>query len=354
VNPNGQATSWHFDYGTSSAYGSATATQNAGSGTSSRSVSSTLSGLSGGVTYHFRLVATNASGTTTAGDQTFVTVAAPAVQTGGAQSVAATSATLTGAVDPRGRTTSWYFEYGTSTRYGSRTATVKTDSSPGSRVVSAGVAGLASGATYHFRLVASSSAGTTNGADAVFTTVGAAVTLAQPPLLTVYGRSVTLSGTASSAGVQSGVSVTVLAQSFGESDFRSIATVRTDGAGRWSYAVQPGIRTAYKASAGSATSQPVTIGVRPSVSLSAVRGGRLATRVVAGSSFAGRVVQLQRLSGGRWLTARRARLDSRSSASFGASALPPGTSTIRVAMSVNQAGPGYLAGFSRTIDYRRP
>jgi hypothetical protein len=30
-----------------------------------------------------------------------------------------------------------------------------------------------------------------------------------------------------------------------------------------------------------------------------------------------------------------------------------GRSTLRVVMSVNQAGPGYLAGISRTIVYRR-
>jgi hypothetical protein len=64
-------------------------------------------------------------------------------------------------------------------------------------------------------------------------------------------------------------------------------------------------------------------------------------------------VQLQRLRSGRWITVRRTRLNARSSATIGAGALPRGRSTIRIAMSVNQAGPGYLAGFSRTIGYRR-
>jgi hypothetical protein len=80
---------------------------------------------------------------------------------------------------------------------------------------------------------------------------------------------------------------------------------------------------------------------------------RFSTRVVAGTSFAGHFVQLQRLSGSRWVTIKRSRLNSGSLAIFGASLLPHGRSAIRIAMSVNQAGPGYLAGFSRTLVYRR-
>jgi hypothetical protein len=277
-----------------------------------------------------------------------VTVAAPAAETGAAQNIGATTATLTGAVDPRGRTTSWYFEYGTSTRYGSRSSTIRTDAGTGRRAVSTGVSGLVAGATYHVRLVASSSAGTTRGADVAFTTAGAGVTLARPASLVVFGRALTLSG-----GAPAGATVAILAQSFGDSDFRSIATVRTDGAGRWSYAARPAIHTSYRASANGATSQPVTIGVRPAVSLNRIRGARLSTRVGAGKSFAGRIVQLQRLTQGRWVTIRRARLNGSSTAIFRARALPRGTSRIRVAMSVNQAGPGYLAGFSRAVAYRR-
>jgi hypothetical protein len=49
---------------------------------------------------------------------------------------------------------------------------------------------------------------------------------------------------------------------------------------------------------------------------------------------------------------RRVRLNGRSAATFRA-ALPKGTSRLRVAMSINQAGAGYLAGISRTIVHRR-
>ena len=47
------------------------------------------------------------------------------------------------------------------------------------------------------------------------------------------------------------------------------------------------------------------------------------------------------------------RLSSNSGAVFPATLLPHGTSTIRVAISVNQAGPGYLGGLSRELTVRR-
>ena len=55
------------------------------------------------------------------------------------------------------------------------------------------------------------------------------------------------------------------------------------------------------------------------------------------------------------MTVKRVRLQGspRSPAGTFRAALPRGRSTLRIAMSVNQAGAGYLAGFSRTIVYRR-
>ena len=76
VNPNGQATTYHFDYGTTTSYGSQTGNAAAGSGTSDQAVSAGLTGLSGSTTYHYRVVATNASGTTVGADRTFRTSAA--------------------------------------------------------------------------------------------------------------------------------------------------------------------------------------------------------------------------------------------------------------------------------------
>jgi len=351
VGPNGQSTSWRFEYGTSTSYGSATATQNAGSGTGATNVSVTILGLSPGTTYHFRLVATNATGTSVGADQAFATGGSPAVTTGAAQGIGTGSATLTGSLDPRNHATSWFFEYGTSTGYGSRTATQTASANSGNRAVTAVVGGLTAGTTYHYRLVASSSAGTSRGADVAFTTTANTVSLATSTYRVVYRHFVKLSGSVSSA--QTGVNVTILAQPFGDSSFASVATVQTGTGGAWTYLAQPTIRTSYEANANGVTSAPVTLGVRPAVSLRKASGARVSTHVVAGTSLAGRFVQLQRLSGKRWVTVKRARLTAGSTAFFKARLLPHGRSTIRIALSVNQAGPGYLGGFSRQLVYRR-
>jgi hypothetical protein len=121
VNPGGLTTSRYFEYGTTTSYGSKTASVSIGSGTANVDVSATLRGLVPGSTYHYRVVATNSTGTSRGADGLFATAAAPGVVTGAATGVTPTSATLNGTIDPNGRSTTWFFEYGTSTSYGSKT-----------------------------------------------------------------------------------------------------------------------------------------------------------------------------------------------------------------------------------------
>jgi plastocyanin len=73
VNPSEQATTYFFEYGTSVAYGQKTPETSAGSGNVPVSKSATVSGLSAATTYHFRLVAKNATGTSHGIDRTFLT-----------------------------------------------------------------------------------------------------------------------------------------------------------------------------------------------------------------------------------------------------------------------------------------
>jgi hypothetical protein len=77
VNPNFSATSYHVDFGTTSAYGSFTATASAGEGGVGQAVSAVLSKLKPQTLYHFRVVASNAAGTVVGGDQTLTTSKAP-------------------------------------------------------------------------------------------------------------------------------------------------------------------------------------------------------------------------------------------------------------------------------------
>jgi Glucodextranase, domain B len=64
VNPEGLSTSYQFQYGTKTSYGSQTGTASAGLGTSSASVEATLTKLKPATTYYYRLTATNALGQT--------------------------------------------------------------------------------------------------------------------------------------------------------------------------------------------------------------------------------------------------------------------------------------------------
>src|SRR5437773_6715901 len=79
---------------------------------------------------------------------------APTAITGPVETLGATTATVTGTVNPNGQATNRYFEYGTTTSYGSKTASVGVGSGTANVDVSAALAGLAPGTTYHYRLVA--------------------------------------------------------------------------------------------------------------------------------------------------------------------------------------------------------
>ncbi len=199
VNPNGQATTWHVEYGTSTSYGTKTANVSAGSGTANTAVSASLTGLTAGTTYHYRVVATNSSGTAQGADGIFTTSAGPVAVTGSATSVTTTTATLNGTVDPNGRATTWHFEYGTSTSYGSKTAEKSAGSGTSTTGVSAPVSGLTRGRLYHYRLVATSDAGTSRGADQTFSTI-TAPTAVTGAASSIAPTSATLNGTVTPNG----------------------------------------------------------------------------------------------------------------------------------------------------------
>jgi hypothetical protein len=139
-------------------------------------VSAELSGLVGNSTYHYRITATNGNGTARVEGLEFTTAETPPiVSTGAATELSTTGARLAGLVNPSGLPTTYYFEYGTSTAYGSKLLP-EGDAGEGglARPVSTTVTGLHSATTYHFRLVAINSVGTETGSDVAFTTPGAA------------------------------------------------------------------------------------------------------------------------------------------------------------------------------------
>ena len=113
VNPNGTAvTNCHFEYGTSTFYGSTVpCAQSVGGGTSPVNVSATATGLTPGTTYHFELVANLAWFGT---DQMLTTpgTSTPTVITGGPFPEWPDSANLSGTINPHRHSVTYWFEYG--------------------------------------------------------------------------------------------------------------------------------------------------------------------------------------------------------------------------------------------------
>ncbi len=173
VNPNGSATSWQFQWGLTSAYGSIGHIHSAGSGTTTLKVSVQPKGLIPGTIYHYRIVAVNRFGATNGRDRTFTTTGPPppAVATGPAILPAQYAVTLTGIINPNGATTGWRFQYGETSAYGTYTTGGTVPSGKAPVVVTERLTGLAPGTFFHYRLVAFHGTVATNaGADQVFYT----------------------------------------------------------------------------------------------------------------------------------------------------------------------------------------
>jgi hypothetical protein len=176
VNPNGgKVSECKLEYGTSTVEESSAACSSLpGSGTSPVAVSAPASGLSANTTYHFRISATNANGTSMGNEQAFRTLPnPPTVTTGEATSLASTSAKLNAEVDPNGGELSeCQLEYGT---VAAGEQHVPCSSSPGSGTspvaVSAPVSDLSANTTYHFRISATNAGGTSKGSEQTFRTL---------------------------------------------------------------------------------------------------------------------------------------------------------------------------------------
>jgi hypothetical protein len=114
-----------------------------------------------------RYAGPNGIGTIDIGADEFVF--APVATTGAAGTVTDHSAMLSGSVNAKEAPTTYHFEYGPTTAYGSSTATVDADSGVGV-AAAASLDGLSPSTTYHYRLVATNAGGVAKGADQSFTT----------------------------------------------------------------------------------------------------------------------------------------------------------------------------------------
>ncbi|MEI7724257.1 MAG: T9SS type A sorting domain-containing protein [Bacteroidota bacterium] len=163
-----------FDWGLTTAYGNSVfATPNFASGTVPTSMSTGLTGLTGGTTYHYRARGVTSGGLIVYGnDLTFTTAPSPPdVITTAATAITASGATLNGTINANSLSTAASFEYGLTTSYGT-TLSASPSTVTGSVVtpVSIAITGLLPNTLYHYRAKGVSSSGTTNGNDMTFTT----------------------------------------------------------------------------------------------------------------------------------------------------------------------------------------
>jgi hypothetical protein len=180
LNPGGSA-SYYFEYCPAAAPGTCAAKTAEGGPLTGESQQPTpaarIEGLLPHTTYHYRLTATNAGGTVHSSEATFTTEAlhAPTISGESFTNVGSGSAQLSAQIDPNESLTSYYFEYGTSTAYGSSTPAVNLGDGESALPAPVQLNGLAAGVEYHFRVVAVNEAGTERGADTIFSTLPASI-----------------------------------------------------------------------------------------------------------------------------------------------------------------------------------
>ena len=171
----GDTTDCHFEYGTTTSYGANAPCVPVGpihNADGNVAVSAEVKNLEPGTTYHFRVVASNPNGKGVGADVEFKPQGPPVISREFASDVNTDGAQINGTVSPEGIDTTYHFEYGTSTSYGTAVPLPDEalDSPTAKQAVSKILLGLNPGTVYHFRLVGSNVNGTKAGPDQTFET----------------------------------------------------------------------------------------------------------------------------------------------------------------------------------------
>jgi hypothetical protein len=247
VDRKGGATTYHFEYGTSAAYGLTTPETAVPEGTDPVIVKVPVTGLTRDTLYHFRIVATNPGTAPAIGrgaDRTFRTAPGPrppAVTSTGSRDVNSRGARLITTVDPNALETSVRFEYGRSTRYGTSTPTVSAGAGDARVPMSIPIDGLRPYTRYHFRAVATNAAGTTRSLDRSFVTPRepTRVSIGLTPSRVVWGGKLTVIGRVGGTAVR-GTPLALERQAFPfTASFSEIATRRANSDGSFRFEVPP-------------------------------------------------------------------------------------------------------------------
>ena len=176
VNPGGALTEYRFEYSSDGVSWTALGAVSAGSGEMAVPVSQLVTGLTPGTTYRVRLEASNtAAEEDTSTEVTFATPArtasAPQVFDISATQIKATGAKLNAVIYPEGEGTTYQFQYGTTTAYGTSAPASPGEPFGAPASVAQQILGLQPATVYHFRILATNATGRTPSPDETFTTL---------------------------------------------------------------------------------------------------------------------------------------------------------------------------------------
>lgn len=217
---------------------------------------------------------------------------------------------------------------------------------------------IAAGKSYSHNF---NTAGTFNYHDALHPALtGKVVVKGAPPAVTIgtatpiidYGQSTQVAGAVTSG--KAGETVTVWAQPYGQVSPVQVATLLTGPNGAWALTVKPTMLTYYTAHWKTTVSQQVGVQLRPHVAFTAYKKWG-AVKVKADRSLAGKKVYLMQFTRfHQWVKVKGVILNKSSAQRFKLG-LPGGRRyALRIFMSLNQVGVGYLDGFSPTISVKVP
>jgi hypothetical protein len=169
----------------------------------------------------------------------------PRATTEPATDITPVGATLHGTVDPRGQATSGWFQFGTTKDYTRRTPAQSVGLTPGFVALGAGVGGLRSSTTYHFRTVAESKDGRRFGPDRTFKTAAPTTTPVFAPNPVTYGDPVVVAGQIVGTGAN-GAEVSLFGHAFPFTDpFTKFGnTVVADAQGNYLFVLSAALSTA--------------------------------------------------------------------------------------------------------------
>lgn len=173
VTGGNEVTSYYFEYGLTTNYGTFTATNVLTTNlTISQQVSLAVGNLTPGTMYYYQLVAFNGFGAGYGGNVSLLTPAqSPVVTTLAAINITSSNATLQASVNPEYSQTEVTFQWGTTTNFGNNTPLISLTSNLTSyQTVSSTISNLQSGTIYYFLVMAYNSGGTAIGNELVFNT----------------------------------------------------------------------------------------------------------------------------------------------------------------------------------------